>query len=165
MFKPLPDPRTMCLFAAVAAAAVLAGALFFQYVVGLAPCPLCILQRWPYAAVIALGAIGVFAPLAEGGQRAMLLLCAAGFATACGFGVYHAGVEYGWFAGPDGCTGIGVTGNSIEELRKQLIAAPVVRCDEVPWSLFGISLAGYNAIIAAGLTAATATTALKPARR
>ena len=118
MMKPLPDPRTACLFAAVAAAAVLAGAFFFQYVVGLAPCPLCILQRWPYAAVIALGAVGAFAPLAGGGQRLMLLLCAAGFAIASGLGVYHAGVEYGWFAGPDGCTGIGVTGNSIQELRK-----------------------------------------------
>jgi disulfide bond formation protein DsbB len=164
MLARLLDPRIACAAAALAAIAVLGGAFFFQYVVGLPPCPLCLQQRWPYAAVIVLGAVGALPIAGPGLARALLGLCGIAFAVTCGIGIYHAGVEYGWFRGPETCTGVGVGGDTVEALRRSLQAAPVVRCDDVPWSLFGVSLAGYNALIAACLAAACLATALKPPR-
>ena len=132
-------------------AAVLLTALGFQYIGGLAPCPLCHLQRYPYIATLLLG-LSAFA--FAGRRRAgLVLLSAVGFAIACGLGVYHAGVEYMVWAGPDTCTGtVGLDATSLEDLRAALEGAPVVRCDEIVWSLAGISMAGYNALIAGGMT-------------
>lgn len=128
-------------------AGMLLGALGFQYIGGLAPCPLCHLQRYPYIATLALGLLAL---VARGRLRAMLVMLAAvGFGVTAAIGGYHAGVEYGWWAGPDTCTGtVGLDATSIEDLRAALESAPVVRCDEVPWSLAGISMAGFNALIA-----------------
>jgi len=69
-----------------------------------------------------------------------------------GLGGYHAGVEWGFWAGPTACAGgAGVGGQSAEALLAQIMAAPVVRCDEVAWSLLGLSMAGWNALASAGL--------------
>lgn len=134
----------------LASAGALLAALFFQYVVGLAPCVLCIWQRWPHAAVLALGAVA----LALGGRKApraaLLALMGAALFAGAGIAVFHVGVEHGWWAGTSGC-GVSATAGSVEELRAQILAAPVVRCDEVAWSLFGISMAGYNALLSAVL--------------
>lgn len=160
----LLEVRAACALAALASALVLGAAFFMQYVVGLAPCPLCIAQRWPYAAAIVLGLTGLVPGLSPNARRAVLGLAALAFLVGTGIAVYHAGIEQGWFAGPDSCSGIGVTGDSIEELRRKLMDAPVVRCDEVPWSLFGISMAGYNAAIGLILGAFAATAALRRRR-
>ncbi|MEZ5668199.1 MAG: disulfide bond formation protein B [Alphaproteobacteria bacterium] len=138
-------------FVALVSAGMLLGALGFQYLGELPPCPLCHLQRYPYIATLALGLAG----LAVAGRlrAALVLLSAIGFAVTGGIGAYHAGVEYGWWAGPDSCTGTaGLDATSIEDLRAALEGAPVVRCDDVAWSLAGISMAGYNTLIAAGMT-------------
>jgi len=119
------------------------GALFSQYVGGLQPCELCLLQRWPYYAAIPLAALGV----AAGGGRAariVLALCAVLFVIDAGLAFYHVGVEQRWFQGPTACTGATGAAKTIEELRAQIMAAQPVRCDEPQWTLFGISMAGWN---------------------
>lgn len=132
-------------------AGMLLGALGFQYLGGLPPCPLCHLQRYPYIATLALGLLAL---VARGRLRAILIWMAAiGFGITAGIGGYHAGVEYGWWPGPDSCTGtVGLDATSIEDLRAALEGAPVIRCDEVVWSLAGLSMAGYNALIAGAMT-------------
>lgn len=131
-----------------------------EYAGGLAPCKLCIWQRWPHGAALVLGIVGAAAIAGPPLRKLMLWGCAVAFAITAGIGFYHAGVEYGVFTGPSTCTGI-ATGDTIEELRKSLMAAPIVRCDEVPWALFGISLAGYNAIVSTLLAAYSAVAAFR----
>jgi disulfide bond formation protein DsbB len=136
-----------------AAAAVLAGAWFFELVLGIAPCPLCLYQRIPYYIVVPLGlAIGVLAlkasrlRLARGGLGLIALVLAVG----AGIGVYHAGIEWSWWQGPASCAGGGLTAPAADILTA-LKQSSVVRCDEAPWRFLGLSLAGNNALIAGGL--------------
>ncbi len=131
---------------------VLAAVLGAQYVGGLAPCPLCIAQRVPWVGAAALG-LAALATTAADSRRALVILAAAVLALGAGLGTYHAGIEYGWFAGPGSCTSQAGNARSIEELRALVLGAPLVPCDQVPWSLFGISLAGYNALASAALAA------------
>jgi disulfide bond formation protein DsbB len=147
---PRLSPRTASLYVTLAAAGLLATVFVMEYGFGIAPCSLCLLQRWPHAVVIPLGALA-FVPAISGTLRSvLLLLCAAAFATTAGIGIYHVGVEEGIFAGPSACSG-GITGDTVEELRRKLMAAPVIQCNEVAWSLFGISLAGYNVLASSAL--------------
>ncbi|GGF38245.1 disulfide bond formation protein DsbB [Aliidongia dinghuensis] len=127
--------------------AVLAGAWFFQLVVGLVPCELCLAERWPWYIALVLSGVflGLRRPEVDRYAPALLGLL---FLCATGLAAYHVGVEQHWIAGPDACT---VSGNhhakTIEELTAEIMAAPVVRCDEIQWSLAGISLAGWDAIL------------------
>ena len=132
------------------AAVTLAGAWYFQLVLGLQPCPLCLEQRYAYylavplAAVIALAA-GLHAPrpVLIGG---LVLLALAALANAV-LGGYHAGVEWKFWAGPSDCTGpVGNLG-SAGSLLERLDTVKVVMCDEVQWKFLGLSLAGYNVLI------------------
>ncbi|WP_119420059.1 disulfide bond formation protein B [Desertibaculum subflavum] len=134
-----------------ASVAMLAGAFYFQYVMGLAPCPLCIWQRWAYAPPILIGLAGILLP-----QHARPLVLLAGLAFLAGAGIagFHTGVELGWWQGLAECSGTTGGATSLEDLRKQLMAAPLVRCDEVPWSFIGISMAGWNMIAQVGFAAA-----------
>jgi disulfide bond formation protein DsbB len=137
----------------------IAAALFMQHVVGVQPCILCIYQRWPYAIIALLG----LAALVFGRHRrlrvALLALAGAAMLVDCGIAIFHVGIESHWWAGTPGC-GVPSPAATLEELRAQM-ANPIVRCDEVSWSLFGISLAGYNIV----LTLALAGFALVAARR
>ena len=135
-------------FAALAAAVILGGAYGFQ-MAGFPPCELCWYQRYPYMAIL------VLFPLARlfGAQHSMwLLLVFAGLFELTGWiGFYHAGIEYGFWSGPDGCTGgPDFSGPNADPLAA-IMAQPIVRCDEIPWSLFGISMAGYNTLLAMAL--------------
>jgi len=150
LLNRLLAPRMAAGLAALCSAALLGAVFAMQYLGGLAPCSLCLLQRWPHAAVILLGLVAAIPITPNGVRRAILGLIAAAFAATAAIGTYHAGIEYGWLAGPTGCTGT-VGGDTLEELRRNLMAAEMVRCDEVPWALFGISLAGYNALVSAAL--------------
>lgn len=145
---------------------VLGSAMASEYWGGLTPCQLCIWQRWPYVATIALSVLALTLFRRAGARRVLIGLCAIAFAIGGGIAVYHAGVELGWFPGPTSCSGDAtMAAQTIEDLRRLLLAQPVVRCDEIQWSLFGISMAGYNAIISLTLAAACLYAALKPARR
>lgn len=134
-------------------AALLLGALAFQHWGGLAPCVLCLWQRWPHVVAIAAGMTGMF--LIRQGRRSeagwATLIAAAALAVTAGIGAYHAGVEWHWWEGTAACGSTGPVANTAEALRAQLLAAPVVRCDEIAWSLFGISMAGWNFLISGAL--------------
>jgi len=151
-FAPGPriDTRTAALIVVIAAAGLLAAVFAMQYSGEFAPCHLCLLQRWPHGAVILLGAAAFLPVVSESGRRVLLLLCAVAFSITGGIGGYHVGVEHSIFTGPTSCRG-DITGATIEELRQKLMATPIIRCNEVTWSLFGISLAGYNLLVSTGL--------------
>lgn len=141
------------LLVGLGSAAALGGAWFFQLVVGLAPCPLCLEQRLPYYAAIPLALIvWVLARRGAGGlARIALLLLGLLMLVALGLAVYHTGVEWRWWPGPTECSGAGVpvgTGNLLQDLQ----TARVVRCDEAPWRFLGLSLAGWNVLVAFTLT-------------
>jgi disulfide bond formation protein DsbB len=125
------------------------GALAFQYLGGLPPCEMCIWQRYPHVIAIALGA---FAFLAPSLARPIALLGLAAALSTSGIGMFHAGVEQGWWEGITACTGGGnATEISADDLLAQIMDAPLVRCDQIPWSLFGLSMAAWNALISLGL--------------
>ncbi|HET6521646.1 MAG TPA: disulfide bond formation protein B [Geminicoccaceae bacterium] len=156
----LREPGPAALVLLLASALALAAALGFQYLGGLAPCPLCVYQRWPYVAVMALAAATPFAPR----PRALLALCALVLAGNAALAGYHVGVERGWFALPEGCqVAAGAGARTVEELRAMLVErAP--RCDEVAWSLLGLSMAAWNGAVALGLALFAAVAAATPRR-
>lgn len=151
-FRASPLSAYAFLIAAIAAATLI-GAWFFQYVIKLEPCPLCLQQRIPYYIAIPFAlAIGVFAREKNRASFATfgLYALAALMLGSAVFGVYHSGVEWGWWQGPTTCAGGAGSaggGNLIEALK----GARVVPCNEAPIRILGISLAGYNALISAGL--------------
>jgi disulfide bond formation protein DsbB len=147
--------RTALMFIFIVASLTIIGALIFQWA-GYEPCHLCLMQRWAYYAVIPLSLI--FAGIARsnaGIARLGLLLIALILIANAVFGVYHAGAEWKFWPGPDTCTG------TFEGGLPDLTNDPVVRCDEAAIRILGISLAGWNALICAGL----AFVALKGASR
>src|SRR6202521_1074547 len=159
---------TAALAIAIIAAATLAGAWFFQLVLDIRPCPLCLEQRYVYYLAIPLGALTALAA-GKDAPRAMLLgglailgLAALGNAV---LGTYHAGVEWGFWQGPTDCSGpIGNLG-SAGSLLQRLDTVKVIRCDEVQWRFLGLSLAGYNVLISLAMAAIAAWGMVKLQRR
>lgn len=149
--KPFPFPSRIGLIAALASTALIAGALYFQYVVGLPPCDLCHWQRYPHFASIALGFAAIASlKLPRLAYVFALAAIAALFVTA-GIGVFHVGVEQHWWQGPQACSGQIPSGLSPAELKKYLFSAKMVRCDQAAWSMWDISMAGWNAILSGGV--------------
>ncbi len=143
--------------ALAASAAILAGAYAFQYLGGLEPCSLCLVQRVPYWVAIGLGLAALaLARLPRLPRLPGLVMggIAVTFLVGAGLALYHVGVEHQLIAGPQACSAGPGEATTIEALRAQLLARPVVRCDQVPWSLFGVSMAGYNAVLSLALAAA-----------
>jgi disulfide bond formation protein DsbB len=139
---------------AVASLGILAAVLVMQYGFGYRPCELCHWQRYPFIATAALGGIawwlGGRMPRVSG---ALIGLAGATFLVGAGIAAFHVGVEQKWWAGLETCGSTTGPATSIEDLRRQLLGAPIVRCDEVAWSLFGVSLAGYNVLVSLALAA------------
>ncbi len=154
------NPRLVFALLLGASAAILAVAFASQYIAGLEPCVLCLYQRVPYGAVIALSGLGLglsgLAPPPKGVIVSLAGLCAVAFLVNAGIAIFHVGVEQHWWQGSEACGAVGTMARTIEELRAQILAAPVVRCDAVPWSLFAISMAGYNVLASLGLFVASA---------
>ena len=122
---------------------LMAGALISQYAFGLYPCEMCWWQRYPHIAAIVLALLAFTIKGRGAGDMAVILA-----ATATGIsgliGAFHAGVEYGWWEGVTACATVAESGgNALDAIMN----APVIRCDVAPWSLFGISLAGFNFLI------------------
>jgi disulfide bond formation protein DsbB len=145
---PALKPWQLATLAACGSAALLGAAYAFEVIGGYAPCPLCLWQRWPHWLAVLLGLVALAAPV-----RPVALLGVAAMAVGAALGGYHAGVEYGWWLGPATCAAPDISGLSADELFERIMAAPVVRCDEVAWSLFGLSMAGWNALASLGLAA------------
>ena len=130
------------LLAGLGSLGLLIGALLFQYVGDMAPCKMCYWQRYPHvgaiiiAGIILITGIGVFAVW---GLLSALITA--------GIGGFHAGVERGWWEGPQSCTSTSIDNLSTEELLAQIMSAPMVRCDEIPWQMFGLSMAGWNMVV------------------
>lgn len=127
-------------------AGLLAGAYGSQHIGGLAPCEMCYWQRWGHWAGLAFAIVSLAAAtrLPDRG-RSFVWLAGLGILASGMTGAYHAGVEAGVFEGFTQCTA--VAGGSGGDLLAEIMAAPLVRCDEVQWELFGISMAGWNAIL------------------
>ncbi len=137
------------LFAGLVAAFMLASAYGFQFN-GYPPCEMCWWQRYPYMAIAGFAIIASF--LKKIPQKWILVLFTLLFALDASIAIFHAGVEQKWWEGFTSCSSaIDLSGN-IDDALAAISAAPVIRCDEIPWSLFNISMAGYNAIIAVGMT-------------
>lgn len=141
---------------AVASTAILLGATFFQHVIGIPPCPLCLEQRIPHYVAVPLALMVAIAAW----RRAPRAVVAVGFValatallTAAGSGAYHAGVEWGFWAGPSDCTGEIQAFGKAGSLLQQMQTTSVIRCDVVMWRMLGLSLAGWNVVISTGLAA------------
>ena len=148
--------------ALVAAAAIILTALAFEYIGGYRPCPLCLQQRTAYYAGIPL--LFVALVLVSMGQRKMaavlFALVAVGFLFNAGLGVYHAGVEWKLWAGPQTCQfALEPLSTGSGGLLKQLENVRVIRCDEAPWRFLGLSFAGWNVVLSLMLSLGVATAA------
>jgi disulfide bond formation protein DsbB len=140
--------------AALGGAATILGAWFFQYGLGIVPCPLCLEQRMFHYVGIPLAALVAFAaarnapkPIVIGG----LGLLAAIFLAGAGLAVYHAGIEWKWWTGPQACSGEAAALTAGKTMLERLQETRIVRCDEAPWRFLGLSLAGYNVLISLAL--------------
>ena len=135
--------QTLILLATLGSVALLGGAFAFQYIGGLAPCQLCLWQRWPHAAAILIGLVA----LATGWRGLAWLGALAALATAA-IAVFHVGVELKWWEGLASCTAGSIDGISTADLLDPTKdVAAVVRCDAIAWQMLGISMAGWNAIL------------------
>ncbi|MFN7223668.1 MAG: disulfide bond formation protein B [Paracoccaceae bacterium] len=139
--------RFLVILAGAGSAALLAGAFAFQYIGGMAPCTLCLWQRWPHAAAVVIMALALLVP-----NRILIALGAVAALTTAGIAGFHVGVEQGWWQGLASCSGGSIAGISVSDLLNPNanVAAPV-RCDQIPWSMAGISMAGWNMLASLGL--------------
>jgi len=137
--------REPVLFAGIMAALILGSAYGFQFA-GYPPCELCWWQRYPYMAIIPLALIGHFVPAIP--RKYVLFALACLFLGDAGIAVFHVGVEQRWWEGLATCSGFIEIADSVDAALDAIMNSPIIRCDNIAWSLFGISMAGYNAIAA-----------------
>ena len=136
----MDDARAARLLAFAVPAALLGGAYLSQYAFGLYPCEMCWWQRYAHFAALVLAVLALIGP----GQRVLVWLAALAILVGGLLGAYHAGVEYGWWQGFTACTSEVVIG---DDPLSDILNGPMIRCDQVQWSLLGISLAGFNFLI------------------
>lgn len=166
----VPDDRgrTHAALIFAGSAALLMGAYMFEIWGGLSPCPLCLLQRYFHFAVVPIGVTAFLVPnrrwrMALLGLGVLVLIGSAGMA------LFHVGVEWKWWEGLPGCAG-GLDGGGFSsdptKMLKQAEAGPGPRCDEIAWSMFGLSMAGWNVVASlflAGIAAAGVLRLRRPA--
>lgn len=136
------SPQKMALFIAFSSVLALVGAFTAQYGFNLRPCELCLIQRVPFAINILLGLTAYFWV-----AHRLPLIAISGFVFLANSGIafFHSGVERKWWQGLTGCSTPDMSG-SIEDVLKRIQETDVTRCDEIPWSLFGLSMANYNVV-------------------
>lgn len=149
----------------MASVLAIAGAFYFQFILHLPPCQLCLIQRWPFYAAIPLSAIAAWlawpAATSMTTSRILLAIMAIGFVFGAGVAIFHAGVEWKFWEGLESCSGAFGVANDSDAFFQRLQTVQVVRCDEAPWHFAGLSIAGWNALLSLGLTVVTAYAALK----
>ncbi len=146
-------PRLIPLAILAVSVGALAVAYIAEFVFGLAPCILCLYQRVPYVAAGILAILALGLPPRSGVRSAAVALCGAVFLAGAGIAAYHVGVEQHWWASTAACGGALPAEMTVEELKAQFAAGPPKPCDEVDWTLFGISFAGYNLVASLALAA------------
>jgi disulfide bond formation protein DsbB len=158
-------PQAIALGLGTVSLLLLLAVLGFQYLARMPPCELCLWQRWPHVGAVVVGFGGpllIRAGLLErGAARGVAALAALLIAISGAIGVYHAGVEWHWWPGPQSCTGpaFHYTGGPLD------LNAPVVLCDIAAWRLFGLSLAGYNALVSFAIAGLGATLLARSGRK
>ena len=145
-FHPAYRLGGIVLFAAVCSLLV---AFAFEYIGGYSPCPLCLQQRYAYYVAIPLSFAAMVLLSGDFARLAgfLLLALALAFLANAGLGIYHAGIEWGFWPGPDTCAGAVQPPASVDSLMKELEGETGVRCDQAQWRLFGLSFAGWNVVI------------------
>lgn len=155
MFKLL-RPRFIPAFPPVALLLISVGSLGFafyaQYVQKLLPCVLCLYQRVPFYVVAGLAVVALLLIRFPGAARMVVYLCAATFAVGTAIAFYHVGVQELWWEGPAMCGGVQSGAASLADLKAQLMAQPIIRCDKIDWTLFGITMPTVNVFFSAALT-------------
>ena len=161
-----PTPATIFMGFLLASAGAIAAVFVFQFGFGLQPCILCVWQRLPHAIAILLSGFGIgqarsvdpirhpFRAVPWKTFTIVAVLLTVDHLANAGIAAFHVGVEQHWWAGTEACSGGAPTGLSADQLSAQLLLTPVARCDQIAWSLFGISMAGYNFLLSLGLAAA-----------
>ena len=121
---------------------LLVGAYAFEFLGGLKPCKMCLWQRWPHLGAIIIGLLVLL-------SKSVLLMRIGGVIILIGAGIafFHMGVEFNWWEGPSTCTSGSITDLTSAELMKKILEAPITRCDDIPWSFVGLSMAGWNGIL------------------
>jgi len=150
-------PRPLVVVSAlvfVIAGATILAALGFEHLGGYAPCPLCLEERYAYYFAVPASALAFLCARGRGAglARVLLVLIALAFLANAAAGVYHAGIEWKWWPGPGECSG----GFALQWGESGIVDTPVIRCDEASWRFLGLSFAGWNAVISAGLAAIAA---------
>jgi disulfide bond formation protein DsbB len=140
--------RVFYAFSLLLSATLLGGALFFQYGMGLAPCELCLWQRYPHIGIIILAGLGLMAQtkMASNYHKSLIIFICILQAIALFLAVYHSGIEYGLWQGMTACTTT-ITATDKQALLEAIMNARVIRCDEVPWRLLGLSMATWHSVI------------------
>ena len=145
----LLQPRLLTVLLGAGSVFMLLAAAVFEHWFGLAPCAMCLWQRWPHRLVAALGALALVAGGAACGPailRPALGLMSAALLAGAGIAFWHAGVEYGFLPGPAACGGPAGIGGDAAAALDTLLATRPVRCDEAAWSFLGVSMAGWNGL-------------------
>jgi disulfide bond formation protein DsbB len=127
-------------------------ALYAQHVQKLLPCILCLYQRVPFYVVCGLSIIALLLLRFPAAARMVVYLCGVTFAVGTGIAFYHVGVQELWWQGPAMCGGVQSGAGSIADLKAQLMAQPIIRCDKIDWTLFGITMPTVNVFFSAALT-------------
>ncbi len=147
-------PLTTAAIVFLVGLATIGGFFFFQYGMGLPPCPLCLEQRTAYYVSVPLAAL-LWLGAGHGASRKVLILGFLAIAVAMlwntGLAAYHAGIEWKFWPGPQDCSGPINRLGSTQDLMKQLQDISIVRCDEAAWRFLGLSLAGWNVLVSLGL--------------
>lgn len=147
--KTFPSIKQAIVLTALVSTSLILGAHIFQ-ALGYEPCDLCLKQRTPHWVNMALGALALIL-VWRGLSRLtplFLLAMSGALSVTAGIAGYHVGVEQKWWEGPTGCSAGGFDPNlSVEDMLAQIEGTTVVPCDQVTWSLFGLSMAGYNFLI------------------
>jgi len=160
--RALENPRLAPALIVAVSLAALGIVLVAQYVGGLEPCALCVYQRYAYLGALAAGLAGLAFGRNPAACRLTVALAALAFLAGAGLAFFHVGVEQLWWQGTAECQGSALDPSaSIADLRKQLLQTRPVACDQIPWSLFGLSIAGYNVLASLAFAAAAAWAALR----
>ncbi|MBM3522277.1 MAG: disulfide bond formation protein B [Alphaproteobacteria bacterium] len=141
---------------------MLAGAFAFEHIGRMPPCVLCWWQRYAWFAALGLAGMAAASPT-DALRTGMLVLAAVATLAGAGIAGFHVGVEQGWWQGTAECGGL-PAGMTAEQRLKAILNAPLVRCTDIPWSMLGLSMAGWNGLIAAATGGATVLVILRSFR-